>query len=107
MAREMTKRRCNLAIKFDRLKYHSILAQLAPTLFMEDLVAEFARDDGLCVPETWSQLGSEEIRALQSKSYTEVAHLTSDRARVEEYILQHARLTRCSVQSFASEGVTS
>lgn len=36
-----------------------------------------------------------------------VAHLASDRARVEEYILQHARLTQGSVRSFASEGVTS
>lgn len=74
---------------------------------MEDLVAEFVRDYGLCVPETSPQLGSEEIRALQGKSYTEVAHLASDRARVEEYILQHARLTQGSVRSFASEGVTS
>ena len=74
---------------------------------MEDLVAEFVRDYGLCVPETSPQLGSEEIRALQGKSYTEVAHLTSDRARVEEYILQHARLTRDTGQSLASEGVTS
>ena len=103
----MTKRRCNLEIKFDRLKYQTGPDQPASKVFKEDLVAEFARDYGLCVPETWPQLGLEEIRAFQGKSYTEVAHLASDRARVEEYILQHARLTQGSVRSFASEGVTS
>ena len=103
----MTKRRCNLVIKFDRLKYYSTLDQPSPTLFMEDLVAGFARDDGLCVPETWLQLGSEEIRALQGKSYTEVAHLANDQGSREEYILQHARLARGSVQSLVSKGVTS
>ena len=36
-----------------------------------------------------------------------VAHLASDRARVEEYILQHARLTRDTGQSLTFEGVTS
>ena len=102
----MTKRRCNLAIKFDRLKYQTRPDQPASTLFMEDLVAEFVRDYGLCVPETWPQLGSEEIRALQGKSYTEVAHLASDRARVEEYILQHARLTRDTGHSLTFQGVT-
>jgi threonine synthase len=44
---------------------------------------------------------------VPSGSTETVAHLASDRARVEEYILQHARLTQGSVRSFASEGVTS
>ena len=44
---------------------------------------------------------------IPSGSTETVAHLASDRARVEEYILQHARLTQGSVRSFASEGVTS
>lgn len=44
---------------------------------------------------------------VPSGSTETIAHLASDRARVEEYILQHARLTQGSVRSFASEGVTS
>ena len=36
-----------------------------------------------------------------------VAHLAGDRARLEEFILQHARLMRGSVKSLTSEGVTS
>ena len=44
---------------------------------------------------------------VPSGSTETVAHLASDRARVEEYILQHARLTQGSVRSFASAGATS
>jgi len=44
---------------------------------------------------------------LQGKSYTEVAHLANDQGSREEYILQHARLARGSVQSLAHEGVKS
>ena len=56
------------------MKYVSTRGQ-APVLEFEDAVlAGLARDGGLYVPETWPQLGADQLRALRGAPYTEIAH---------------------------------
>jgi threonine synthase len=72
------------------------LSTAHPAKFCEavhDATGEAAR------PPAWGEIPSGRTET--------VAHLASDRARVEEYILQHARLTRDTAQSLTFEGVTS
>ena len=56
------------------LRYVSTRGQ-APVLEFEDAVlAGLARDGGLYVPESWPQLGVEQLRGLRGASYAEIAY---------------------------------
>lgn len=56
------------------MKYVSTRGSAPELAFDDVLLAGLARDGGLYVPASWPQFSAEDIRALQGKSYADVAY---------------------------------
>ena len=55
------------------MRYVSTRGQAAPIAFDAAMLSALAPDGGLYMPEAWPQLAPDEVRALATRTYPEVA----------------------------------